>query len=92
MFCLCPNVCSVRVLHHIKDILMEQGNAVFAVDKYVLIEVETEGVQPSVVVYAIRSHSKKDAGKTVLTQIRFWLKQQGLDKFVKVFVSCDLIF
>jgi hypothetical protein len=68
---------SARVVEHIKGI-PTWG------DKHVLVQPKIDGGKAEVVVYAIRPHSK---GKDVLDKISFWLQQQGLDKFVEVFLN-----
>jgi hypothetical protein len=51
-------------------------------DKYVWVQIKHKEME--VVVHAIRSRSKPQAGKDVLSKISFWIGQQGLDKFVQV--------
>ena len=68
-------------MRHIEAILARQGSQMFG-DKYVWVQIDERETQ--VVVYSIRSQSKPDAGKDVLSKISFWLQQQRLDKFAQV--------
>jgi len=79
---------SARVVNHVRKILSLDGNKVFGsgLEKNIDIKTETNGESPYVAVYAIRELTKPNTGKDVLSQIKFWVHEQGLDKFVQVYL------
>ena len=78
-------VCSARVLDRIRDALEKDGTKVFGLRTPAFIEVNDGGDNSGVVtVSAIRTSHSQDVGSDVLKQIRFWVKQEGLDQVVKV--------
>ena len=82
---------SERVVAHIQEQLALRGNGLFGSSVGEGVSVEADADSGTVAVRALRSRSKPNAGGEVLSQIRFWLQQEGLDDFVECCICCDRI-
>ena len=74
---------SGRVVALVRAALSREGSAAFGLGPRDGVLVEADAAAGRVAVRALRTRERPALGREVLGQIRFWLRQQGLDRFVE---------
>ena len=82
---------SARVIALVAETLRAHGEAAFGLGPRDGVSVEADVAAGRIAVRALRSPARPGLGREVLGQIRFWLRQQGLDRFVECAACCDSI-
>ena len=82
---------SERVVARVGEALARQGSGAFGLGPRDGVLVEADRAAGRIVVQALRTRERPALGREVLGQIRFWLRQEGLDQFVDCAACGDRI-